>query len=86
MPCPRAEPLFSSAKTADLSEWGATAGLVSGEVKYSLLPLLGAYCPTAIFTTYSEALADLVVSGLSSVTHTDVRAEFSNLVVSVYNA
>jgi hypothetical protein len=77
---------FANAKTVDLEKWGSTSELVFGKKMFSLLPLLGAYAPQLVATSFPIALVDLVVNNLSSITHSDVRAEFSNLIVEVFNA
>lgn len=76
---------FANAQTADLEKWGATSDLVFGKKLFSLLPLLGAYAPQLVATCFPIALTDLVANNLNSVTHSDVRAEFSNLIVEVFN-
>lgn len=76
---------FANAQTADLEKWGATSDLVFGKKMFSLLPLLGAYAPQLIATNFPLALVELVANNLGSVTHSDVRAEFSNLIVQVFN-
>lgn len=76
---------FANAQTADLEKWGATSDLVFGKKLFSLLPLLGAYAPQLVATSFPIALTDLVANNLNSITHSDVRAEFSNLIVEVFN-
>jgi hypothetical protein len=77
---------FANAKDVDFDEWGSTSEMALGHKPFSLIPLLGAYAPRGIATIYSEALADLVCNGLNSVTHSDVRSEFSNLIVELFNS
>jgi hypothetical protein len=76
---------FANAKTVDFEKWGATTDLVFGKKMFSLLPLLGAYAPQLVATHFPIALTDLVCNNLSSITHSDVKAEFSNLIVEVFN-
>lgn len=77
---------FANAKTVSLEQWGATSDLVFGKKLFSLLPLLGAYAPELVATSFPIALTELVANNLGSITHSDVKAEFSNLIVQVFNA
>jgi|KBSSwiStaDraftv2_1062776.scaffolds.fasta_scaffold00022_120 hypothetical protein len=77
---------FANAKTVDFEKWGSTSDLVFGKKMFSLLPLLGAYAPQLIATSFPLALTDLVCNNLACVTHSDVRAEFSNLIVEIFNS
>jgi hypothetical protein len=77
---------FANAQSVDFEKWGSTQDLVFGKSMFSLLPLLGAYAPRLTATCFPIALTELVCNNLSCVTHSDVRAEFSNLIVECFNA
>lgn len=76
---------FEDAKGVDLASWGGTASLCSGQVRASLLPLLGAYAPARLYNFFPDAVAALVTDGLKAVAHTEVRAAFAGVIREAFN-
>lgn len=76
---------YTTAQSADLSQWGSTAELVSGKRLCSLLPLLGAYAPARLYGYFPDAVTSLVVDGLKPITYSEVRSTFADVVKVCFN-
>lgn len=76
---------FEDAKNIDLSQWGCTADLATGRRSCSLLPLLGAYSPSRLYSYFPDAVTSLVINGMSQIAYSDVRGKFSEIVRDVFN-
>ena len=76
---------YENAKGTDFTTWGGTASLASGESVFSLLPLLGAYAPTRVYTYFPDSIASLVCDKLGSITHSEVRAAYTDVLKSAFN-
>ena len=71
---------FANARTVDLRDWGATTGFFAMEAPFSLLPLLGAYCPRDLYESYASAFESLALDDLAPVRHSQVRDFFASLI------
>ncbi len=69
----------ASAKNINVVDWGTTAEFATGKKPYSLIPLLSVYTTGLTYQHFSEAFADLVLSGLSSVAESSVKTAYAEL-------
>jgi hypothetical protein len=76
---------FEDARGIDLLTWGGTSPLATGDVQCSLLPLLGAYAPSALYYFFPNAVVALVMDKLADISHEQVQAHFADIVKRVFN-
>lgn len=76
---------YENAKGVDFATWGGTSALASGGSIFSLLPLLGAYAPARVYTYFPESIASLVCDKLGCITHSEVRAAYTDVLKSAFN-
>ena len=64
---------FSSSVGVNLKKWGPTAQYCNLNRYHSLLPIVSAYAPAAIFNRFECAFASLILDDLAQVRETSVR-------------